>query len=420
MVNPTSGHNPQQCLESYLAQALQRIGANEEMNHLLQASYREVKFELPLVRENGSLAVFHGYRVQHHRSRGPFKGGIRYRPHVDWEQFRALASIMTWKTALVDIPFGGAKGGIDCDPNTLSPLELETLTKRFMIKLGPLVGPTQDIPAPGMGTDEQIMAWLYDAYSQGHGNEPAVVTGKPVGLGGSYGRTEATGRGLALITAWAMQARGFPLDGATVAIQGFGNVGSHIARFLAEKGAQVVAISDIRGGLYNGNGLPIKSLIDSKTAAGKSASVTELDGKGESIGNEELLTLDVDILIPAAVEGVLHEKNVDQVKARLIVEGANLPTTCGAAEIFKDRGIPVVPDILANAGGVTVSYFEWVQNLQRYRWEQETVHQRLEKTLQKAWEEVRKRAVEDNLSYREAAYVIATKRVKRAIELRGF
>lgn len=249
VVNPTSGYNPQQCLENYLARALQRIGANEEMNHLLQASYREIKFELPLVRENGSLAVFHGYRVQHHRSRGPFKGGIRYRPHVDWEQFRALAS---------------------------------------------------------------------------------------------------------------------------------------------------------------------------KTAAGKSASVTELDVKGESISNEELLTLDVDILIPAAVEGVLHENNVDQVKARLIVEGANLPTTCGAAEVFKDRGIPVVPDILANAGGVSVSYFEWAQNLQRYRWERETVDQRLERTLKKAWEKVRKRAAEDNLSYREAAFVIATKRVKRAIELRGF
>ncbi|ABA58514.1 Glu/Leu/Phe/Val family dehydrogenase [Nitrosococcus oceani] len=419
-MNSTKTYNPQQCADSYLAQALRRIGASEAMEHLLQASYREIKFELPLIRKDGSLAVFHGYRVQHNHSRGPFKGGIRYHPSVNWEHSHALASIMTWKTALVDIPFGGAKGGIDCDPCALSSSELETLTKRFIIKLGPLVGPDQDILAPDMGTNAQTMAWLYDAYSQGEGDEPAVVTGKPVGLGGSYGRAEATGRGVAMVAAWAAQAEKLNLTGATVAIQGFGNVGSCAARFLAERGAKVVAISDVRGGVYSGDGFDIETIVHSKEAEEKSASALELARKGEAISNEELLTLEVDLLIPAAVGGVLHENNADQVKARLIVEGGNLPTTCEAAEIFRDRGIPVAPDILANAGGVTVSYFEWAQNLQRYRWERETVHQRLEKTLKKAWDNVRKKAEEDSLSYREAAYVIATGRVKHAIELRGF
>jgi glutamate dehydrogenase (NAD(P)+) len=299
-------------------------------------------------------------------------------------------------------------------------MELEILSKRFMNRLGPLVGPDRDILAPDMGTDERVMAWFYEAYSQQHGDEPAVVTGKPLELGGSFGRKEATGRGVAMVTAWIAQEKGIDLKSATVAVQGFGNVGSHTALFLAERGAKVVAVSDIKGGLYNSNGLDIKSLYRAKQKADRFTSVTELGIKGEPINGEGLLTLGVDILVPAAIEGVLQGSNADRVNVRLIVEAANLPTTCEADAIFQERGILVVPDILANAGGVTVSYLEWVQNLQRYRWEEEQVNHKLEAILQKAWDSVRERAEQDQLSYREAAYVIAVERVKRAIELRGF
>ncbi len=415
------GHNPQECNENFLSAALNRVNAGEEMSYLLRTPLREVKFELPLREDDGSLRVFQGYRVQHNHSRGPFKGGLRFHPQVGLGHFRGLASAMTYKTAVVNIPLGGAKGGIDCDPDELDLPELEALTKQYTEKMAPLMGPSMDVPAPDMGTNGQVMAWIYEAYSRTKGGDaPGVVTGKPLALGGSYGRTEATGRGVATVAAWAAEENGIDLDGARIAVQGFGNVGSHTALFMAEKGAKVVALSDKYGALYNSDGLDVDDLMDQHQRRGLNSPIGELDVEAERIDGDELPKVEVDVLIPAAVEGMIHENNVDDINARMIVEGANLPTTCGADERLKERGIPTVPDILANAGGVTVSYLEWVQNQQGLRWSRERVLETLEELLADAWETVRGCAENEKLSYRDAAYFIAAERVKEAIELRGF
>lgn len=417
-------HGPLECSQAFLDQALRGLGASPEQRTLLKGAHREIKVELPIRRDDGEIAVFSGFRVQHDNSRGPFKGGLRFHPDVDVEHFRGLASVMTWKTALVDIPFGGAKGGIDCDTHDLSRQELEVLTKRFTDKMEVVLGPNRDIPAPDVGTGPREMAWILDQYSKSNGYEPGVVTGKPIQLAGSPGRVEATGRGVAMLTAWACEAHDIELDGATVAIQGFGNVGSHATRFLAERGAAVVAVSDARGAVHREGGFDVPELLERKRQEeeerGGYVSLRELDVEGEAISNEELLTLDVDVLVPAAIEGVLHAGNADDVAAGLVVEGANLPTDCEAAATLDERGIPVVPDILANAGGVTVSYLEWVQNRERYRWAEERVNEELESFLRRAWEQVRETAVEEGVSYRLAAYRIAAERVMEATRLRGF
>ena len=412
-------HGPLECTDSYLDEALRRLGASPEVRHLMRGPYREVMVELPLRRDDGELAVFHGYRVQHDQARGPFKGGLRYHPDVDTDHFRGLGSVMTWKTALADIPFGGAKGGIDCDTHELSARELEALTKSFVDKIHELLGPNRDVPAPDVGTGQREMAWIVQQYSKRSGHEPGVVTGKPVQLGGSPGRTEATGRGVVMVTGWACEVHGIDLDGASVAVQGFGNVGSHAARFLAERGARVVALSDASGGIYRGDGLDVASLISQAGATEGYVPVRELDARRDAITNEELLTLDVDVLIPAAIEGVLHGDIAGDVAADLVVEGANLPTYCDAAAILRERGIPVVPDILANAGGVIVSYLEWVQNRERYRWDEERVNRELESFLRDAWESVERRAREEGIGYRLAAYMTAAERVWEATRLRG-
>lgn len=406
--------------DGFLDCALEKLQIDDEMRALLHSPYREVKIELPLVTSDGQIQLFHGYRVQHDKSRGPFKGGLRYHPNVDLDHFRALASAMTWKCALVDVPFGGAKGGINCDPSKLTRHDREVLTKRFTERLGHVIGPDSDIPAPDMGTGEREMAWILESYSQDNGHTPDVVTGKPIQLGGSYGRKEATGRGVALVTSWAAEAAEIDLEGATVAIQGFGKVGRHAAKILAEKDAKIVALSDVQGGVYRGAGLDVPELFDATEDPEQRITLESIDGSAEKLSNEELLELDVDILIPAAVSDVINEDNADAVKASLIVEAANLPVTFQGAAILTDRRIRVVPDILANAGGVTVSYLEWAQNRQRYRWSEKRVNQELADALQRAWQAVVRRSAAEEVTYRMAALLIAVERVCEATELRGF
>jgi glutamate dehydrogenase (NAD(P)+) len=381
----------------------------------LKTPYREVMVELPLRLRGGEFRTFHGYRVQHSNDRGPMKGGLRYHPEVDLDEVRALASLMTWKTAVVDIPYGGAKGGIDCDPRTLDPKALERLTRTFVQRIHGFIGPHEDIPAPDVNTDPQIMAWIVDEYSKFHGYQPGVVTGKPVQLGGSEGRISATGRGVAVIAEHAAGDLGLDLRGAEVAIQGYGNVGSWTAHFLHALGARVVAVSDVEGGVFQGDGIDPER---ARTAAAEEGSVVALEG-AERITNEDLLALDVDVLVPAALGGVIRGDNARGVRARLVVEGANAPVTPAADEVLEERGVQVVPDILANAGGVTVSYFEWVQNLQQFRWRAERVDEELVRTLGTAYAAVRAVAEESGVPLRRAAFMLAIRRVAEAMQLRG-
>ncbi|MFW5951257.1 MAG: Glu/Leu/Phe/Val family dehydrogenase [Gemmatimonadota bacterium] len=381
----------------------------------LKTPFREVMVEIPLVAEDGSITTFHGYRVQHNNARGPMKGGLRYHPAVDLDEARALASLMTWKTALVDIPYGGAKGGVDVDPRQLSDVDLERITRTFLERIHQFIGPNEDIPAPDVNTNAQVMAWIVDEYAKFEGFTPAVVTGKPLEVGGSPGRESATGRGVAVVTERAAADHHLELDGATVAVQGFGNVGSWTARFLAERGARVVAVSDVEGGIHDEAGLDVGRLVQ---LVARGESVVRLDG-GERISNDDLLTLDVDVLVPAALGGVLHRWNARHVRAKLVVEGANAPTTPAADAILAERGITVVPDILANAGGVTVSYFEWVQNLQQFRWTAEKVDQELRAIMTRAYDAVRDTAVDHGTSLRTAAFMVAIRRVARAVQVRG-
>ena len=395
--------------------AARRLDLPRHLQVALKTPFREVMVEIPLLEEDGAIQTFHGYRVQHNNARGPMKGGLRYHPDVDLDEARALASLMTWKTAVVDIPYGGAKGGIDADPKSLRPAQVERITRTFTERIHPFVGPNEDIPAPDVNTDGQVMAWIVDEYSKFEGFTPGVVTGKPLDVGGSPGRESATGRGVVLVTQRAAADHGIELDGARVAIQGFGNVGSWTARFLDELGARVVAVSDVDGGIRNDQGLEV-------------AAIVELTGNGESvvayqdadrISNEDLLTLDVDILIPAALGDVLHRWNARHVEADLVVEAANAPTTPAADVLLRERGIPVVPDILANAGGVTVSYFEWVQNLQQFRWAADRVDEELRQVMETAYDEVTDTAAEHDTSLRTAAFMVAIRRVARAVQLRG-
>lgn len=391
------------------------------MSQLLRSPYREVIFEIPLRKDDGSLAVFKGFRVQHNQSRGPFKGGVRFSPESGLSHYRNLASLMTWKTALADIPFGGAKGGVSCDTKKLNTREIETLTKKFTERLINLIGPNKDIPAPDMGTGQREMAWLYEAYSMRNGHQWGVVTGKPLQLGGCPGRMEATGRGVSMITGWVADAGDMQLEDTRIAIQGFGNVGKQTALSLQAKGAKVVAVSDANGGLYKADGLEIEELAEKKSEQGGNVFLDEIkNSHHEEITNEELLALDVDILIPAAVSNAINENNADEIKADLIVEAANSPVSCNANESLMDRNVTVIPDILANAGGVIVSYLEWAQNHQRYQWNKKHVNVDLEKIMKKSWQNTFDCHESKNISYREAAYLIAVDRVSEATEHRGF
>lgn len=400
----------------YFNQAAAELGLSESMKTLLLTPQRSIKVEVSIPMDNGEIGNFVGYRVQHDSSRGPFKGGLRYHPQVDTDEVAALASLMTWKTAVVDVPYGGGKGGIQCDPKKLSLGELERLTRKFVQRIHDFIGPKIDIPAPDMGTDGQVMAWIANEYSKFHGFEPGVVTGKPVELHGIVGREEATGRGVATITREVVKRQGKTLEGMTVAVQGFGNVGSISARFLAGMGARIVAISDVTGGIYNPSGLDLEALASFARSHG---GVTGFS-PGETVTNEQLLTLPVDILIPAALGDVITTDIARNMKASLIVEGANNPTFPEADEILNKNGVIVVPDILANAGGVIVSYFEWVQNLQNFRWTYDQVVREQDSKMSQSFDKVYEISKARNLSLRLAAYYVAIQRVAKATELGGY
>jgi glutamate dehydrogenase (NAD(P)+) len=383
---------------------------------VLTSSYRELTVQVPVRLDDGTLHVFTGYRIQHNGARGPYKGGIRYHPDADIDEVRALASLMTWKTAVVDIPYGGAKGGVQCDPTTMSMGEKQRLTRRFTSAISYVLGVNRDVPAPDVNTDSQTMAWMMDAYSSRYGYTPAIVTGKPVELGGSYGRDAATGRGVVYCLEEAARDYGIDLEGATVAIQGFGNVGSWVARLIGELGCSVVAVTDVKGGVHRPDGLDVPALW---SWAQESGSVVGFSG-AEEISNAELLELDVDVLVPAALDRVVNEQNADRIKARVVLEAANHPVTPAADDVLQEKGVIVVPDILANAGGVTVSYFEWAQNIQQFRWEEERVNTELKKTMSRAWQSVYERASLDGIPLRLAAFAIAVAKVERADVLRGY
>ncbi|MEO8458342.1 MAG: Glu/Leu/Phe/Val dehydrogenase [Chloroflexota bacterium] len=396
--------------------AAARLDLDPGMADVLRHCKRELSVNFPVNMDDGTVRTFSGYRVQHNVARGPAKGGLRYSMHVSLDEVRALSMWMTWKSAVVNLPYGGAKGGVIVDPKTLSQRELEDLTRRYATEISIIIGPAQDIPAPDMGTNEQIMAWIMDTISMHQGYTIAgIVTGKPVAVGGTLGRAEATGRGLQYVVQEFARHHQVNLGDATVAVQGFGKVGATAARLLHEIGAKVVAVSDAQSGIYNPNGLDIAALMPYREDT-----IPLAESKaGEKITNEELLELPVDFLVPAALEGQLTGSNADKVRAKFIVEGANGPTTPEADAIFADRGIIVIPDILANSGGVIVSYFEWVQDLQFYFWDEDEVNDRLHKVITRACLDVTEAAERHNITLREAAMVLAVGRVAEASRLRG-
>jgi glutamate dehydrogenase (NAD(P)+) len=391
------------------------MSLDEHYHALLTSPYREMTVQLPLRRDNGKLEILRGYRVQHNAARGPYKGGIRYHQEADLEEVRSLAALMTWKTALVDIPFGGAKGGVQVDPYGLSRAEKERLTRTFIQKIDSIIGVYRDIPAPDMNTDPETMAWMMDQYGKKHGHTPAIVTGKPVELGGSLGRTEATGRGSFMVAKAACEDYGIELKGARVVIQGFGNVGSWAAKYFHEAGAKVIAISDIRGAIKNFDGIDVAALT--KHVAQQRTIVGYPDA--EAMDPNDLLTVECELLVPAALGGVINKVKADQLRCKIVIEAANAPTTPPAEELLATRGVPVVPDILCNAGGVIVSYFEWTQNLQQLQWSEDEVNRRLETKILKAYRDTHALAMEKNTLLRTAAYVLAIERVARASRLRG-
>ncbi len=378
---------------------------------------RETTVHFPVQLDDGSTQIFRGYRVWHNLARGPAKGGIRFHPNSDLDEIRALAMLMTWKCACVKIPYGGAKGGVTCDPKTLSLRELEHLTRRFTTEISDMIGPDSDIPAPDVNTNAQIMAWMMDTYSMHRGySVPGVVTGKPVSIGGSEGRQEATGRGVVYTIQEAAKAIDLDLHGARVVVQGFGNAGDAAARFIGELGAKVIAVSDSRGGVFNGDGLDLALVTRHKQETG---SVTGTP-RTRAISNEELFELDCDILIPAALEGVITERNAPRIRARIVAEAANGPTSPEADDILRQRGVMVIPDILCNAGGVTVSYFEWVQDREEFFWSIDEINARLRRVMVRAFEDVHRTSVEHDIDLRMAAYMLSVSRVAEATLTRGF
>ena len=399
----------------YFNQAAKCLDLTENIRTLMITPDREVRVEVAIELDSGRIGNFIGYRVQHDNARGPYKGGLRYHPAVDQDEARSLASLMTWKTAIVDLPFGGAKGVINCDPRKLSRGELERLTRKFVEKIHDMIGPHKDIPAPDMGTDAQVMAWIMNEYAKYEGFHPACVTGKPVEFHGSAGREAATGFGLAIITREMLARLQRTIAGTSFAIQGYGNVGSHTARCLAQMGGRIISVSDAYGGVYNPAGLDLAEL---ERHVAVSQKVVGFKG-GDAITNEQLLTMPVDVLIPAALGGIFDRAMAQAVQAGLIVEAANGPTWPDGDEVFVARGIPVVPDVLANAGGVVVSYFEWVQNLQHFRWPLEQVQREEERKLVEAFREMYDLAQRKGVTLRTAAFMKAISRVGRAKVLGG-
>jgi glutamate dehydrogenase (NAD(P)+) len=402
--------------------AFERLGLDPGLRSIIRQSERELTVSVPIRRDDGQIVTYTGYRVQHSSARGPCKGGIRFHPEVDLDEVRALALLMSLKCAVSNVPFGGAKGGISVDPASLSEAELERLTRRYAAMIMPILGGKRDIPAPDVNTNPRTMAWFMDTYSAIQGQlSPEIITGKPIELGGSQGRMEATGRGVAISAVEMLQRLGRDPEQASVAIQGFGNVGTYAAEILhGEYGCKIVALSDVSGGLYNPHGLPLPSIFDFKQEApGDFLDAYAVNGHVDRISNQELLTLDVDVLIPAAIEDQITARNADRIQAGIIVEGANGPTTFEADAILQERGAHVVPDILANAGGVICSYLEWVQDLQWFFWEIGEIRGRIHKVMANSFEEVWQVAQQQEIDLRSAAYLLAVRRVASAIDQRG-
>jgi glutamate dehydrogenase (NAD(P)+) len=400
----------------YFDRVYQTMNLDSAWREALASPKRVLAVSCPIRMDDGKIQVFTGYRAQHNNARGPFKGGIRYDPSVNRDEVMALAMLQTWKNALVDLPFGGAKGGVVCDPRKLSPGEKERLTRRYTSEILPVIGPEHDIPAPDAGTDAQVMSWVLDTYSMmvGH-QELGIVTGKPVVLGGSAGREEATGRGVMFTLRAFLKTQNKTLEGTRIAVQGFGNVGFHAARLLDEQGANIIAITEKKSGIYDESGIDVAAAGLYYRERGDLIDYPH----GEQISNEELLTCDCDVLVPAAMENTITEDVAPHIKAKIMVEAANGPTTPEADEILRENGVTVLPDILANAGGVTVSYFEWVQGLQNFFWSLQEVNDELQKVMERSFEAVNAKADQSDCDYRTAAYTIAITRVAEACRLKG-
>ena len=400
----------------YFELAADRLGVPDDIRGVLRSAYREVQVQIPIRLADGRTHVFAGYRVQHNGARGPYKGGVRYHPEVDLDEVRALASLMTWKTAITGIPFGGAKGGVNVPANDLTVEELQRVTRSFIDKIEKVLGPNRDIPAPDVNTNAQTMAWMMDEYGKLHGHTPAIVTGKPIALEGSYGREAATGRGLVYMYREAAPQLGLDPRSTRVVVVGFGNVGSWAARIIGDLGAKIVGVSDRFGAIHSERGIDPHALADFIRAGGV---ITDFGGV-DVITPEELLDVECEVFIPAALGGMIHEGNADRLNCKLLIEGANSPTTPAADEILLDKGVFVIPDVMANAGGVVVSYFEWVQNLQHFRWEEREVNDKLGTIMRRAFREVNSRAKGEQIPLREAAYLVGIERVVEASRTRGY
>lgn len=413
-------YNPYDQVLATVEQAASILGYDQSDYEILKYPERELKVSIPIIMDDGSVQVFQGYRVQHSTSRGPAKGGIRFHPNVDINEVRALAAWMSFKCAVVNIPYGGGKGGVECDPTKISESEMMRITRRFTSMIAPMIGPEKDIPAPDVGTNAQVMGWIVDTYSmlQGHA-VPGVVTGKPINLGGSYGRAEATGRGVTITALNILKTLDIPIENTTAVVQGMGNVGSIAAKLLYENGLKIVAVSDVSGGIYNPDGLDIPNILDYLGKSKDNLLINYHKKDVQHISNQKLLETEATLLIPAALENQINADNADKIKAKVIVEGANGPTTGEADDILNNRGIVVVPDILANAGGVIVSYFEWVQNLQHMSWSEDNINKRLKVIMDHSFDAVYNIAKDNDTSLRTGAYLIAVKRIVETNQMRG-
>jgi glutamate dehydrogenase (NAD(P)+) len=400
----------------YFNLAADRLELADDVRVVFWTPYREVTVQIPVKLSDGKTHVFSGYRIQHNGARGPYKGGIRFHPEVDVDEVRALASLMTWKTAIAGVPYGGAKGGVNCPARELTSKELQAVARSFMNKIEKVLGPTRDIPAPDVNTNAQVMAWLMDEYGKLHGHSPAVVTGKPIALEGSYGREAATGRGCVYMFREAAPHLGLSPAETTFAVQGYGNVGSWAARIMQQLGARMVAASDAQGAIRSDSGIDANALHDHVAGGGL---ITDFNG-AEAIDPEDLIAVPCDVFIPAALGGMIHEHNADRMRCKMLVEGANSPTTPAADEILRSNHVHVIPDVMANAGGVVVSYFEWVQNLQHFRWDEREVNDKLGNVMRRSYREVSGRAREERMDLREAAYLVGIERVVEAARTRGY
>ena len=404
-------------VEHWFNVAAENLELPDDVAAVLRSSYREVQVQVPVRLGDGKIHVFSGYRVQHNGARGPYKGGIRFHPEVDLDEVRALAELMTWKTAVVNIPYGGAKGGVNVDPSKLERSEVQQVARSFMNKIEKVLGPQRDIPAPDVGTNAQVMAWLMDEYGKLHGHTPACVTGKPIALEGSFGREAATGRGVVQVFCEAAPEIDLDPSDATFVLQGFGNVGAWAARLMQELGAKMVGVADASGAIASTDGIDAEKLAEHVRDCGH---VSDFDSGADEIDPDELVALECDVFIPAALGGMIHKENADRMQCRMIVEGANSPTTPKADELLNEKGVLIVPDVLANAGGVIVSYFEWVQNLQHFRWGEDEVNGRLGEIMRGAFREVADRAQENDTPMRPAAYELGIERVVEAASTRGY